>query len=754
MKFSRYKNKLAFFFYSVFLISVPAFSSTYGYPDVHSTQRALALDDLEIKMIDEEVTGCPRLEYPIRFKVLNHSDAILERFVIEVIMLDDTIRQDYYWLVRSEDSATLKFRDGFFAKTGGDYPIQIRIDTADVNVSNNTSSMVFHMLEEPVADFEVEDVCDGEEVHFINRSTYSEIDSLKYYWRFGDPQASSLKNPKYSYRLSTKGVSESFHVTLVVSGGTCRDSVAKVVTVHAAPDPHFDAELINKKLSITNQATTDPTGFQLWEFGDGKRSVDHTPTHTYASVGYYLVCKTTTSSMGLGCKDTACKLLGPSAIVQGRVYVDLNGNCIYDGADLAMNSTVTVDSSLFAKSTTAYGKYRLLVSAGDTQTFRATAHNSLLISCSSNPYILRNSQVDSAYNHDFIFKIDSSKVDQQISVGSARWTRGRQSAVYLQVYSKSYSPEKTLEVEFVYNDTLSIVESSLPYTRIGKGKIRLKIERPALFKWASVKINLLDTAAVLRSNHKLTFSAKFVKKDSFPENDADTLKTRITGPFDPNAKTAYPQGALTERPDEMRYLIEFQNIGSADAQDVVVYDYLDSRLPVEDIYVTGTSHPDNYSMSIDNNVLKWTFKNIYLPDSASDPEGSKGFVMYTTATSPSFKSPGDTIHNKATIYFDFEDGIETNTASIYIVDKNSSVPERIVLNNNLEVYPNPASDELTVENQSSENQHIAIHDLKGSVIKVAEVTAGEEQTIDISLLKSGLYILRDEAGHAVRFLKR
>ena len=752
MKFSRYKNRLAFVFYSVLLFSFPAFSSTYYYPDVHSTQRALALDDLEIKAIDEEVTGCQGLDYPIHFKVFNHSPTIVDRFVIEVIMHDDTVRQDYFWSVKSGDSVTLKFKHVFFADTAGHYPVSIRIDTADVNTSNNTTSMVFHMQEAPRADFEVNDVCAGEEVQFTNLTVYSQVDSLRYRWHFGDVNVSGLRNPNHKYELSTKGVNESFQVMLISYGINCQDSIAKKVTVFAPPDPGFEAKLVKKTLHILNQATIDPTDYHVWEFGDGTRSVEQTPPHTYPSVALYTVCHTLTSAMG--CTDSVCQLHGPSAIVRGRVYVDLNNNCIFDGKDIALNSIVTVDSSVYAKSTSANGSYQLWVSPEDTQTFRIATHSPLQISCSSNPYVLTNSEADQTYNHDFIFKIDSSKIDQRVSVSCSRWLRGRVGRVLLQINANSYSPEKTLEVEFEYNDTLTIVESSLPYTTVDKGKIRFNVERPELFKNNYVAIRLIDTAAVLRTGQPITFSSRFVTKDSFPENDADTLNMQIVGPYDPNAKTAYPGEALTEHPKEVRYLVEFQNLGSAEARDVVVYDYLDSRLRVDGIYVTGTSHPDNYSLNIVNNVLKWTFKNIGLPDSTSDPEGSKGFVMYTAAVSPSFKSPGDTIHNMATIYFDFEDGIETNTASIYIVDKNSSISQHIALTKNLEVYPNPAKDELTINNQSSENQVISIFDLKGSLLRTIEVVANGQQTIDISLLQSGLYILRDKAGHALQFIKQ
>ncbi|MEL7341604.1 MAG: PKD domain-containing protein, partial [Bacteroidota bacterium] len=73
----------------------------------------------------------------------------------------------------------------------------------------------------------------------------------------------------------------------------------------------------------------------------------------------------------------------------------------------------------------------------------------------------------------------------------------------------------------------------------------------------------------------------------------------------------------------------------------------------------GSSHP--YSLMFeDDRVLVFTFANINLPDSASDPLGSQGFVAYTLQHAGSL-SPGTQIDNRAAIYFDYNAPIITNT---------------------------------------------------------------------------------------------
>ncbi|MEL6844652.1 MAG: PKD domain-containing protein, partial [Bacteroidota bacterium] len=73
----------------------------------------------------------------------------------------------------------------------------------------------------------------------------------------------------------------------------------------------------------------------------------------------------------------------------------------------------------------------------------------------------------------------------------------------------------------------------------------------------------------------------------------------------------------------------------------------------------GASHP--YSLMFEgDSVLVFTFANINLPDSVSDPQGSQGFVAYTLQHAASL-SPGTQIDNRAAIYFDYNPPIITNT---------------------------------------------------------------------------------------------
>jgi len=97
----------------------------------------------------------------------------------------------------------------------------------------------------------------------------------------------------------------------------------------------------------------------------------------------------------------------------------------------------------------------------------------------------------------------------------------------------------------------------------------------------------------------------------------------------------------------------------------VVVDTLDAVHLDPTTFEAGTSsHP--YSVSISGNgVLQFTFNNINLLDSTNHEPQSHGFLKYKIRQRSS-NSIGDSIPNNASIYFDFNSPIITNTAYVHV----------------------------------------------------------------------------------------
>jgi hypothetical protein len=69
-----------------------------------------------------------------------------------------------------------------------------------------------------------------------------------------------------------------------------------------------------------------------------------------------------------------------------------------------------------------------------------------------------------------------------------------------------------------------------------------------------------------------------------------------------------------------------------------------------------------------------------------------------------------------------------------------SVDEPTAETNGFKVYPNPATDMITIERSSSDYNFVEIRSLTGAVLLAQPVTANETQ-LDISILDKGLYLI-------------
>ena len=151
--------------------------------------------------------------------------------------------------------------------------------------------------------------------------------------------------------------------------------------------------------------------------------------------------------------------------------------------------------------------------------------------------------------------------------------------------------------------------------------------------------------------------------DSTPLDNSYSFQDTTRAAYDPNDKAVEPKGirapGYVKANDEfMDYRVRFQNTGTDTAYFVVIRDTLDDDLDYRTIQPTGASH--DYTLAVeDDNVLVFTFANIYLPDSGANYAASQGFVSFRIKQKPGL-SAGTELRNSAAIYFDFNAPVITN----------------------------------------------------------------------------------------------
>lgn len=152
---------------------------------------------------------------------------------------------------------------------------------------------------------------------------------------------------------------------------------------------------------------------------------------------------------------------------------------------------------------------------------------------------------------------------------------------------------------------------------------------------------------------------------------------RIVGSYDPNDKQATPQLSIqqVQNGEYIDYVIHFQNLGTDSAVNIVIADTLSNLLSYSYLQVVGSSHNANLSYSIGNGILYFEFLNIKLPPASVNEPLSHGYIHFRIKALPSL-AVGAIIPNKASIYFDYNLPVVTNTATTSI--ESIITPVRII----------------------------------------------------------------------------
>ena len=243
--------------------------------------------------------------------------------------------------------------------------------------------------------------------------------------------------------------------------------------------------------------------------------------------------------------------------------------------------------------------------------------------------------------------------------------------------------------------------------------------------------------------------------DVVPANNSASVTQIVIGSYDPNDKMeSHGEQILFSSftaNDYLTYTIRFENTGTASAINVRVNDVLDSRLDENSIKMESASH--NYVMDRMGTNLTWKFENIQLPATAVNATASKGYIQFKIKPKPGF-AVGDIIPNTASIYFDYNPAIITNTfhtefAAQLAVDQFE--------NGNFVFYPNPTSDFVTISLKNTENSisTIVVYDVVGKLILEKKPnTSIATETVNLSSVNPGIYFIEVTTDTNLKVVKK
>lgn len=456
--------------------------------------------------------------------------------------------------------------------------------------------------------------------------------------------------------------------------------------------------------------------------------------------------------------------------ISGTVYDDLNSNCTMDAGEVGIQNIMIHASGLGYTFTDANGHYSIIAPTGTYTLSESVQYYYPLAACQNNAV-----PVTVTASSGCVSTVDFANVinpihDVQIST----------------TYYTPPIPGNTFNQTVVVSNNGSVTESNIDMGYTHDGQLSFSGVNPSLFtqlnaggypNWYSIATGFptltpaadqyfnvqynvptnipLGTSVLFKDTVAYTSPMTNWLSDYTPWNNVNYYNNTVVGSWDPNFKEVNPKGTgapgyITTNDSVLNYTIHFQNTGTYAAQKVVLIDTLDGDLDITSLMPYWSNHSYVTDVS-ENGIVKFTFNNINLPPQSSSEIGSIGIIMYSIHQKANLAN-GTQIKNSASIYFDYNAPVKTNT-TLNTIDNGSGVKE---INQtevfDLTIYPNPASQTVSLlinSSESSANAKVKFYNILGSEMlsQTVKLTAGKNVlNADVSSLAAGMYFVEITEG--------
>lgn len=478
------------------------------------------------------------------------------------------------------------------------------------------------------------------------------------------------------------------------------------------------------------------------------------------------------SNMIVGYVDNPCIYQS----VSGKVYIDNNSNCSFDGTDSALNAVILNGTSLLISpsSTPSYSMGQYSNANGDYNVnLQQTYMSSYTVQLPSNYQFIFPSSFCSPgiYNGTTLPQTNinfplqcSSNIDVQCYATSNGIVRPNVPFFMYPTVSNIGCIEAAgtlklvLDNRVTYDSSLSTnpANSIVGDTLIWNYANLTNLTNNGYWNSFASGIHLTPNTSVAAGD-TLCFRvmATLLSNDSEPLNNDYSICLPVVSSYDPNYKEVSPrgQGANGEIPtntSKLTYTIHFQNTGTADAYYVGVIDTLNSNIIPNSLKILGSSHNVDPEW-LAPGVVRFNFNNIYLADSATNEPKSHGSITFSVELNAGL-TVGTQIKNTGYIYFDYNSPVVTNTTTNTIVQSTAGVTELSNSTGKIKVYPNPFNDRTTFIIQSdkqNENYSFEVMDVLGKNVKSIQNISSKEFSFSREGLQNGVYFYKIKTGENV-----
>lgn len=456
----------------------------------------------------------------------------------------------------------------------------------------------------------------------------------------------------------------------------------------------------------------------------------------------------------IGCTRTGYTSVQSSNynVIEGYVFHDLNGNCVQDTGELPL-SGISVHAAGagggYYATSNSYGYYSLHILVAGTYSIDAVSGygsncNSYSLCGNASGPIVISGNCDTVSNCNFGYT-NIPGFDLTLHPGWSSANPGFQKEMWILYYYNSGNPfTDTATIVFHY-DTALVYQYSLaplPVHDIVAHTLTWQVTNLTSgccsWPWTTRLRNFFLVPASTPVGYMLTsdYTISPTIGDCNPGNNFMTYSHALTGSLDPNEKSVSPEGNLMNADSVLTYTIEFQNTGNDTTNFIIVIDTLSQFLDPMTVENLFSSHAySDFSIS-ESGILTWTFNPIYLVDSATNEPASHGFITFKIKVRSNLPF-GTQITNNASIYFDYNQPVVTNTVQNTVINSVKNISDKTVT---VVAYPNPFFEStMFVVNGINGEYNFELTNLLGEKVKEIKHINAKQFTFNRTDLAQGIY---------------
>jgi uncharacterized repeat protein (TIGR01451 family) len=426
--------------------------------------------------------------------------------------------------------------------------------------------------------------------------------------------------------------------------------------------------------------------------------------------------------------------------ITGTLTFDGNNNGCGAGDMLGTNIRVNINDTAgtgasFANNT---GNYTFYTQAGSFS-INASIENPSWFNFSPNsvtiPFANNNNNV---VTQNFCITPNGVHSDVEVVIAPVTPARPGFDAVYEIVYKNKGNQTLSGNVAFAYDvEALHFISSNVIPTSQSAGLLNYNYSNLLPFENRRVIVTLHVNAPIdnpaINIGDQLDFTATVspIAGDENPADNTFQFHQTVVGSFDPNNVVCIEGDVVSplEIGNYLHYIINFENTGTAAAENIVVRDVIDTnQFDVNSLQLLNSSAP--VTAKLTGNVAEFIFPNINLHS------GGHGNILIKVKSKNTLVT-GDSVSKKANIYFDYNFPVETLPENTLF--QSLSNPD-IPVDASIAVYPNPTKGNINI-NCSNTIQSVQLYDIQGRLLQTNLVNENQA-IIDISSQANGVYFLK------------